>query len=136
MSLVNTTIMTFDNQSLVIPNNLIWSTVIKNVTAQRTRRVDLTFGISYGDDIEKAERIFSDIVKEHEKVLDSPEPMIHLHELGDSSVNFIVRPWVRTDDYWEVYWDITRTVKLRLDEEGISIPFPQRDVHVYETKSA
>jgi small conductance mechanosensitive channel len=136
MSLVNTTIMTFDNQSLVIPNNLIWSTVIKNVTAQRTRRVDLTFGISYGDDIEKAERIFRDIVTEHEKVLDSPEPMIHLHELGDSSVNFIVRPWVRTDDYWDVYWDITRTVKLRLDEEGISIPFPQRDVHVYETKSA
>ena len=136
MSLVNTTIMTFDNQSLVIPNNLIWSTVIKNVTAQRTRRVDLTFGISYGDDIEKAERIFLDIVAEHEKVLDSPEPMIHLHELGDSSVNFIVRPWVKTDDYWDVYWDITRTVKLRLDEEGISIPFPQRDVHVYETKQA
>ncbi len=136
MSLVNTTVMTFDNQSLVIPNNLIWSTVIKNVTAQRTRRVDLTFGISYSDDIEKAERIFRDIVAEHEKVLDSPEPMIHLHELGDSSVNFIVRPWVRTDDYWDVYWDITRTVKLRLDEEGISIPFPQRDVHVYETKSA
>ena len=136
MSLVNTTIMTFDNQSLVIPNNLIWSTVIKNVTAQRTRRVDLTFGISYGDDIEKAERIFRDIVAEHEKVLDSPEPMIHLHELGESSVNFIVRPWVKTDDYWDVYWDITRTVKLRLDEKGISIPFPQRDVHVYETKQA
>ncbi len=136
MSLVNTTIMTFDNQALVIPNNLIWSTVIKNVTAQRTRRVDLTFGISYGDDIKKAERVFLEIVKDHEKVLDSPEPMVRVNELGDSSVNFIVRPWVKTEDYWDVYWDITRNVKLRLDEEGISIPFPQRDVHVHESKPA
>jgi len=136
MSLVNTTIMTFDNQALVVPNNLIWSTVIKNVTAQRTRRVDLTFGISYGDDIKKAERVFLEIVKDHEKVLDSPEPMIRLNELGDSSVNFIVRPWVKTEDYWDVYWDITRNVKLRLDEEGISIPFPQRDVHIHESKPA
>jgi len=136
MSLVNTTIMTFDNQALVIPNNLIWSTVIKNVTAQRTRRVDLTFGISYGDDIKKAERVFLEIVKDHEKVLDSPEPMVRVNELGDSSVNFIVRPWVKTEDYWDVYWDITRNVKLRLDEEGISIPFPQRDVHIHESKPA
>ena len=136
MSLVNTTIMTFDNQSLVIPNNLIWSTVIKNVTAQRTRRVDLVFGISYGDDIEKAEGVFRDIVAAHEKVLDSPEPMIHVNELGDSSVKFIVRPWVKTEDYWDVYWDLTRAVKLGLDESGISIPFPQRDVHMYEAKSA
>lgn len=136
MSLVNTTVMTFDNQALVIPNNLIWSTVIKNVTAQRTRRVDLTFGISYGDDIKKAERVFLEIIKDHEKVLDSPEPMVRLNELGDSSVNFIVRPWVKTEDYWDVYWDITRNVKLRLDEEGISIPFPQRDVHIHESKSA
>jgi len=136
MSLVNTTIMTFDNQALVVPNNLIWGSVIKNVTAQRTRRVDLTFGISYGDDILNAERVFREIVTAHEKVLDSPEPMIHVNELGDSSVNFIVRPWVRTEDYWDVYWDITRDVKLRLDKEGISIPFPQRDVHVHETKPA
>ena len=136
MSLVNTTVMTFDNQSLVIPNNLIWSTVITNVTAQRTRRVDLVFGISYGDDIEKAEGVFKDIVTAHEKVLESPEPMIHVHELADSSVNFIVRPWVRTEDYWDVYWDLTRAVKLGLDESGISIPFPQRDVHMHEAKSA
>jgi small conductance mechanosensitive channel len=136
MSLVNTTIMTFDNQSLVIPNNLVWSTVIKNVTAQRTRRVDLTFGISYGDDIKKAERVFLEIISEHELVLESPEPMVRVNELGESSVNFIVRPWVKTADYWSVYWDITRSVKLRLDEEGISIPFPQRDVHVHESKPA
>jgi len=136
MSLVNTTIMTFDNQALVVPNNLIWSTVITNVTAQRTRRVDLVFGISYGDDIDKAESIFREIVKAHEKVLDSPEPAIRVHELGDWSVKFIVRPWVKTEDYWGVYWDLTRAVKVGLDEAGISIPFPQRDVHIYESEPA
>ena len=135
MSLVNTTFMTFDNQTLVVPNNMIWQSVIKNVTAQQTRRVDLTFGISYGDDILKAEKVFRDVCESHDKVLDDPEPMIHLHELADSSVNFIVRPWVKTDDYWDVYWDLMKTVKLRLDEEGISIPFPQRDVHLIEQKA-
>ena len=130
MSLVNTTFMTFDNKRLVVPNNLIWGSVITNLTAQLTRRVDLVFGISYQDDIEKAESVFRDVVKAHELTLDTPEPLIKVHELGDSSVNFIVRPWVKTDDYWDVYWDLTRAVKLRLDQEGISIPFPQRDVHM------
>jgi len=134
MSLVNTSIMTFDNQSLIVPNNMIWGNVIKNVTAQKTRRVDLVFGISYGDDIEKAEGVFRDIVDAHDKVLESPEPMIRLNELAESSVNFIVRPWVRTEDYWDVYWDVTRAVKLGLDKAGISIPFPQRDVHVHESR--
>jgi small conductance mechanosensitive channel len=134
MSLVNTTIMTLDNQTLVVPNNLIWGSVIKNVTAQRTRRIDLVFGIAYGDDIEKAEKVFADIVESHEKTLDHPEPIVRVHELADSSVNFVVRPWVKTDDYWEVYWDLTRAVKLGLDKAGISIPFPQRDVHMYKTK--
>jgi small conductance mechanosensitive channel len=134
MSLVNTTIMTLDNQTLVVPNNLIWGSVIKNVTAQRTRRIDLVFGIAYGDDIEKAEKVFADIVESHEKTLDHPEPIVRVHELADSSVNFVVRPWVKTDDYWEVYWDLTRAVKLGLDKAEISIPFPQRDVHVYKNK--
>ncbi len=136
MSLVNTTFMTFDNQNLVVPNNLIWQTVITNVTAQRSRRVDLMFGISYADDIEKAERVLREIVAEHEAVLDHPEPMIKVHELGESSVNIIVRPWVKTSDYWDTYWDLTKAVKLRFDKEGISIPFPQRDVHVIEHKPA
>jgi small conductance mechanosensitive channel len=135
MSLVNTTFMTFDNQSLVVPNNNIWGAVITNVTAQRTRRVDLMFGISYGDDIDKAEKVLHEIVESHDAVLDDPEPTIRLHELGESSVNFIVRPWVKTDDYWSTYWDLTKAVKQRFDKEGISIPFPQRDVHVYEQKS-
>jgi small conductance mechanosensitive channel len=135
MSLVNTTFMTFDNQRLVVPNNLIWQTVITNVTAQHSRRVDLIFGISYQDDIEKAEKVLREVVEEHDAVLDDPEPMIKVHELGESSVNLIVRPWVKTSDYWDTYWDLTKAVKLRFDAEGISIPFPQRDVHVIEKKS-
>ena len=131
MSLVNTTLMTFDNQTIVMPNNKIWGDVIKNVTAQKTRRVDMVFGISYTDDIPKAELIFKEILDSHDKILKDPEPIVRLHELADSSVNFIVRPWVATGDYWDVYWDITRTIKLRFDSEGISIPFPQRDVHIY-----
>jgi len=131
MNLVSTTITTFDNQTLVVPNSKIWGNVIKNVTAQKVRRVDLEFGIGYGDDIEKAERVLADVVSSHELVLHKPETNIKLHTLGDSSVNFVVRPWVKTDDYWTVYWDITREVKLRFDREGISIPFPQRDVHLY-----
>jgi small conductance mechanosensitive channel len=133
MSLVNTTILTFDNQTIVVPNNKIWGDVIKNVTAQANRRIDMVFGISYTDDVLKTEKLLKEIVDSHEAVLVDPEPIIRLHELADSSVNFIVRPWVTKEDYWETYWDITRSVKLRFDEEGISIPFPQRDVHLYNT---
>jgi small conductance mechanosensitive channel len=131
MNLVSTTIATFDNQTLVVPNSKIWGDVIKNVTAQTERRVDLEFGIGYDDDIEHAERVLIETVTAHEKVLDEPEPMIKLHTLGDSSVNFIVRPWTKTEDYWDVYWDLMREVKLRFDREGISIPYPQTDVHFY-----
>jgi small conductance mechanosensitive channel len=91
----------------------------------------MVFGISYSDDIEKTEKVLLDLVKSNVRVLEQPEPLIKLHELGDSSVNFIVRPWVKTEDYWETYWEITKAVKLRFDAEGISIPFPQRDVHLY-----
>jgi small conductance mechanosensitive channel len=131
MNLVATMVLTFDNQLLIVPNKQIWSGVIRNVTHQDKRRVDMTFGIGYSDDIPKAEKVLADIVSGHEKVLKDPEPVVRLHELGDSSVNFVVRPWSKTDDYWDVYWDVTREVKRRFDEEGISIPFPQRDVHVY-----
>ena len=127
MSLVNTTFLTFDNQTIILPNNLVWAGVIKNVTAQKKRRVDLVFGVGYADDVPKVEQVLQEIVAGHEKILDDPEPLIKLHELGDSSVNFVVRPWVESDDYWDVYWDLLRTVKIRFDEEGISIPFPQRD---------
>jgi small conductance mechanosensitive channel len=131
MNLVSTMVLTFDNQLLVVPNKQIWGGVIRNVTHQDTRRVDMKFGIGYSDDIPKAEKVLAEIVSGHEKVLKDPEPVIRLHELGDSSVNFVVRPWSKTDEYWDVYWDITREVKQRFDAEGISIPFPQRDVHIY-----
>jgi len=131
MNLVSTTLLTLDNQMIVIPNSKIWGDVIKNVTAQDTRRIDMVFGISYSDDIPKAEKLLADILKSHAKVLKHPEPMVRLNELGASSVDFVVRPWVRVEDYWDVYWDVTRTVKMRFDTEGISIPFPQRDVHIY-----
>jgi len=131
MSLVNTTVLTLDNQTILIPNSKIWGDVVKNVTAQTMRRVDMMFGISYSDDIPKTERVLNEILNSHEKILADPEPIVRLHELGDSSVNFVVRPWVEKQDYWDVYWDITRSVKMRFDEEGISIPFPQRDVHMY-----
>jgi small conductance mechanosensitive channel len=136
MNLVSTTIATLDNQTLVVPNSKIWGDVIKNVTAQKERRVDLEFGIAYDDDIILAERILVEIVSAHDDILEHPEPVIKLHSLGDSSVNFIVRPWTKTEDYWNVYWDLTREVKLRFDREGISIPFPQQDVHVYTDKDS
>jgi len=134
MSLVSTTILTIDNQTLIVPNGKIWGDVITNVTAQRVRRVDLVFGIGYADDIPKTEKVLTTILEEHPKVLDDPEFVVKVFELGDSSVNFIVRPWVATDDYWDVYWDVTREVKMAFDREGISIPFPQRDVHFYNER--
>ncbi len=131
MSLVNTTIRTFDNQIIIVPNSKIWGDVIKNVTHERIRRVDMVFGIGYADDLLKAESVLEDIITSHPAVLRTPEPMIKVHTLNTSSVDFIVRPWVKTDDYWDVYWDVTKEVKLRFDREGISIPFPQQDVHLH-----
>jgi small conductance mechanosensitive channel len=136
MSLVSTTITTFDNQTLVVPNSKIWGDVIKNVTAQKLRRVDLEFGIGYQDDIEKTEQVLADILDQHELVLKTPAALIKVHSLGESSVNLIVRPWTKTENYWDVYWDLTREVKLRFDREGISIPFPQRDVHLFREEPA
>jgi small conductance mechanosensitive channel len=130
MSLVATSIRTLDNQLLIIPNSRIWGDVIRNVTSQRVRRVDLTFGVAYDTDLDEAEGILTELVEQHEMVLSEPPPVIKVHELGDSSVDFIVRPWCRTDDYWDVYWDLTRGVKEAFDAAGIVIPFPQREVHL------
>ncbi len=133
MNLVSTTIKTFDNQIVIVPNGEIWGGVITNVTGSDTRRVDMVFGISYTDDIEKSAKVLEDILSKHELVRGEPEPVVRLHELADSSVNFVCRPWVNTADYWTVYWDVTRAVKERFDAENISIPFPQSDVHLYKT---
>ena len=132
MNLLSINILTPDNKSVIVANNQVWGGVITNVTGSETRRVDLVFGIAYGDDINHARRVLEEVVGAHEKVLKNPEPVIRLNELADSSVNFICRPWVLTGDYWEVYWDLTAAVKQRFDSEGISIPFPQRDVHLFQ----
>ncbi|MEM7168010.1 MAG: mechanosensitive ion channel family protein [Planctomycetota bacterium] len=135
MNLVSTTMKTPDNQTVVVPNGQIWGGVITNITGNDTRRVDLVFGIGYGDDTVKAQNILEEIVMQHDLVLKDPAPVIQLHELADSSVNFICRPWSKTSDYWAVYWDITRAVKERFDAAEISIPFPQQDVHVHQVTS-
>ena len=129
MNLVSTTILTFDRKRMIIPNNKIWGDIITNISAEIIRRVDFVFGIGYEDSIAQAEQVLQSIIDADERILKDPEPTIKVNALGESSVDFIVRPWVNSQDYWGVYWDITRIVKERFDEEGISIPYPQRDVH-------
>lgn len=131
MNLVSTSIKTPDNQLIVVPNGSIWGGVITNVTANPTRRLDLKFGVSYGDDLDKVKAVLTEIFTSHPKVLKDPAPVIEVHELADSSVNFVARPWVKTSDYWALHWEFHKAVKQRFDREGISIPFPQRDVHMY-----
>jgi small conductance mechanosensitive channel len=135
-NIVATTVTTPDNQVIVIPNKNVWGNIITNVTASNTRRVDLVFGISYDDSIPEAVRVLEETVAAHPLVLKDPEPTIRVSELADSSVNLICRPWVKTEDYWSVFWDLTRQVKERFDAAGISIPYPQRDVHFIEAPPA
>jgi small conductance mechanosensitive channel len=135
MNLLSTQLRSPDNQLVIVPNNSVWGGVITNITGITRRRVDMVFGIGYNDDIDKAQKILEEIVNGHELVLKEPEAIVKLHELADSSVNFICRPWVSPGDYWNVYWDITREVKRRFDAGNISIPFPQRDVHIYQETS-
>jgi len=130
ISIFTTTMTTPDNKEIIIPNGAIIGNIITNYSARATRRVDMVFGISYDDDLRKAKALLQDIVAAEERILDEPAPVIALSELADSSVNFIVRPWAKTEDYWKVYWGITEEVKLRFDEAGISIPYPQMDVHM------
>ena len=136
MNLLSTQLRSPDNQLVIVPNNSVWGDVITNITGITQRRVDMVFGIGYNDDIDKAQKILEEIVNGHELVLKEPEAIVKLHELADSSVNFICRPWVSPGDYWTVYWDITREVKRRFDAGNISIPFPQRDVHIYQETTA
>ncbi|TWU12118.1 Small-conductance mechanosensitive channel [Symmachiella macrocystis] len=130
MSLVSTSLLTLDNKVVVIPNKKVWGDTIVNFTGKDTRRVDLVFGIGYDDKIEHAIDVLIQISNEHPLVLKDPSVTVHVDQLADSSVNLFCRPWVKTADYWTVHWDLTRQVKERFDEEGISIPYPQRDVHM------
>jgi small conductance mechanosensitive channel len=135
VSIFHTELKTPDNRTVIVPNNQIYGGTITNYSARKTRRVDMVFGIGYNDDIKKAKDILWEIINSDERILKDPAPMIVVGELGDSSVNFNVRPWVKTSDYWDVLFDITEKVKLAFDENGISIPFPQMDVHM-ETLSS
>ena len=130
ISIFTTTMTTPDNKEVIVPNGAILGNNITNFSARPTRRVDMVFGISYDDDIRKAKKILEEIIAADERVLQEPAPVIALGELADSSVNFLVRPWAKSEDYWKLLWDTTETVKLKFDEAGISIPYPQMDVHL------
>ncbi len=132
MSLVATTLTTVDNKNIVIPNKKAWGDTLTNYSKEETRRVDLVMGISYTDDIQQAIDVLLGIAMKHELVLEDPAPVVKVSELADSSVNLLFLPWSKTDDYWTVYWDLTRQAKEEFDAAGISIPFPQRDIHVQE----
>jgi len=127
----NTVLQTPDNKKVIIPNSKITGDNIVNYSAKDRRRIDMVFGIGYGDDLQRAKQILERILVEDDRVFKDPAPCVAVLELADNSVNFAVRPWVKTSEYWEVRFDITEKVKLTFDREGISIPFPQRDVHLY-----
>ncbi|MFO8077363.1 MAG: mechanosensitive ion channel family protein [Thermoplasmatota archaeon] len=128
----NATMLTYDNKKVVIPNSKVWGDAIVNYTAMNTRMIDLRVGIGYGDDISKAMKIAADLLKNHDQVLEDPAPLVATNELGDSSVNLIVRPWVKTSNYWPVKRELTKQIKEAFDKEGINIPFPQTDVHLFQ----
>lgn len=130
-----TELNTGDNKRVIIPNGQAMGGTITNYSTNDTRRVDLVMGIGYGDDIDKAKKVLEEVVAADERVLQDPAPTIAVVALADSSVNFVVRPWVNKADYWGVHFALTEAVKKRFDEEGISIPFPQTDVHLHQVAS-
>ena len=123
-----------DNKAIIVPNAKMLGDNITNYTVKGTRRVELVFGIGYDDDIDKARQVIEDIIAQDNRVIKDPAPAVVVAELANSSVNFKVRVWTTADDYWGFYFDTTETVKKQFDAEGISIPFPQRDIHIYEHK--
>lgn len=130
ISMFATILHTPDNKVVTVPNVAVTSGNIVNFSAQDTRRLDLTFGIGYGDDLKLAKSVLEDIIKADERVLSDPAPFVGVKELGDSSVNFAFRPWVKSEDYWNVHFDMMEKVKLTFDEKGITIPYPQMDLHL------
>ena len=130
ITVFSTTLRTGDNKEVIVPNGSIYGGTITNYSARETRRVDMIFGIGYDADLLKAKSVLRAIVDNDERILKEPEVLIAFAELADSSVNIIVRPWVKSGDYWPVFWDMQEKVKLTFDQQGISIPFPQMDVHL------
>jgi small conductance mechanosensitive channel len=130
ISIFSTQMKTGDNQEIIVPNSCIYGDVIVNVSAKPTRRIDLTIGISYEDNLKDAQNIMLDILAHDERILRDPSAVVAVNELADSSVNFVVRPWVKSADYWAVKWDLLEKIKITFDEKGITIPYPQQELHL------
>ena len=130
ISLFTTVLSTPDNIKIMVPNGKLFGDVIKNISAYDTRRVDFVVGIGYGSDIQKAYDVIMGLIKEDSRILPEPAPQVAVSELADSSVNFVIRPWVKSSDYWPLKFDMTRKIKEAFDANGIEIPFPQRTVHM------
>jgi small conductance mechanosensitive channel len=132
VQILTTVLRTGDNKRIIVPNGQIMDSIITNYSANETRRVDMVVGVSYSDDLDKVRGVLEELVAADERILEDPACTIAVSELADSSVNFVLRPWVKTPDYWGVMFDMTEAIKKRFDKEGISIPFPQQDVHLYK----
>ncbi len=135
VQILTTVLKTGDNKQVIVPNSQIMNSIITNYSANDTRRVDMVVGVSYDDDLDKVRQTIQELVAADERILADPECKIAVSALADSSVNFVVRPWVKTSDYWGVLFDLTEAIKKRFDKEGISIPFPQQDVHLYKASA-
>ena len=135
VQILTTILKTPDNKQIIVPNSEIMSSIITNYSANETRRIDMVFGVGYEDDLDKVRGVLEELVAADSRILKDPACVINVHELADSSVNFVCRPWVKTADYWDVHWDLTEKVKKRFDQEGISIPYPQQDVHVHQVSA-
>jgi len=131
VQILTTVLKTGDNKQIIVPNSQIMNSIITNYSANDTRRIDMVVGVSYGDDLDKVRKTIEELVAADDRILDEPATTIGVSDLAESSVNFVVRPWVSTADYWNVKFDLTEAIKKRFDLEGISIPFPQRDIHIY-----
>ncbi|MEL7185074.1 MAG: mechanosensitive ion channel domain-containing protein [Pseudomonadota bacterium] len=132
VQILTTVLKTADNKQIIVPNSQIMGSIITNYSANDTRRVDMVVGVGYDDDLDKTRATLEELIAADDRILDEPAPTIAVSELGDSSVNFVVRPWVKTPDYWGVKFDLTEAIKKRFDKEGISFPYPQQDVHIHK----
>jgi small conductance mechanosensitive channel len=132
ISLLATTLKTVDNKKIIVPNSKLIGGSITNYTAEEIRRIDLTVGVSYDSNLKTVRDVLMDEIVKDQRVLKDPAPFVGVVEMADSSVNLVVRPWVKTSDYWDVFFALNESLKLRLDAEGIPIPFPQTDIHLYK----
>ena len=136
IQIFHTMMRTGDNKQIIIPNSMITGDTITNFSAKDTRRIDLVIGCGYDDDLPAVKRFLEEVLETEEEILEDPEPIVRVHELGDSSINFVMRPWVPSSEYWEVKWSLTEKIKLGFDERGFTFPFPSRDVHVHNADAA